>query len=56
MTTRFRDELRILRNISDCAFCQNSFKLKAVKGFEYASELACKVKDVSFLNLFEHQR
>ena len=26
------------------------------QGSEYASELASKVKDVSFLNQFEHQR
>ena len=64
VVTGFRGELRILPNISDGAFCKNDQKLKAVhycantlgvwQGSEYASELASKVRDVSFLNQFEY--
>ena len=52
----------MLPNIKDGAFCKNSQKLNAVhyldvwQGSEYASELASKVKDVSFSNQFEYQR
>ena len=65
---RFRGGLRILLNIYDQAFCKNSQKLEAAHNFckiyiwdvwqvsEYASELASKVKNVSFLNQFEYQR
>ena len=36
--------------------CVKAFILDIWKGSEYASELASKVKDVSFLNQFEYQR
>ena len=69
VVTGFRGKLRILLNIYDGAFCKNSWKSKAVstifaksstldvwQGSEYASKLAFKVKDVSFLNKFKYQR
>ena len=57
--TGFRGELRILPNVWDGAFCKNSETLKAAIRslllqkppswmFEYAPELAAKVRDVSF--------
>ena len=68
VVTGFRGELRILSNIYDGAFCKNTQKRKALhyfckkssildvwKGYEYASELAFKVKDVLFLNQFKYQ-
>ena len=66
--TGFRGELRILSNIYDEAFCKNSQKQKAVlyfcknlhpeclPRFRNASELAFKVKGVSFLNQLKYQR
>ena len=61
----FRGEVRILSNIKDGAFCKHSQEpftifvktsfLDVWQGSEYASELASKVTDVSFLNQFEYQ-
>ena len=60
VVTDFRSELRILSNNYDESFCENSQKSKAVhyfcitsffdvsKGSEFDSELASKIKDVSF--------
>ena len=69
VVTGFRGKLRILSNIYDGAFCKNSQKRKVIQkklfakssildirqGSEYASELAFKVKDISFLNQLKYQ-
>ena len=66
VVTCFRGELRTLSKIWDGTFRKNSHKQKAVhyfckklhlvlEGSKHASELASKVKDVSFLNRFKFQ-
>ena len=65
----YKGEVKILSNIWDGAFSASSYWLQKLKAasrslllqkppfwmFEYASELASKVKDVSFLNQFEYE-
>ena len=63
VVTGFRGELRILSTskmevVAKIVKNKKPFNsiLDVWKGFEYASELSSKVKDVSFLNQFEYQR
>ena len=67
VVTSFIGKLRILPNVLVGAFCKNIQKLISVHylcknfhlhvwlGSEYAPELAFKIKNVLFLNQFEHQ-
>ena len=47
---------KIIKNEKSFTIFAKTFILDAWQGSEYASELASKVKNVSFLNHFKHQR
>ena len=46
---------KIIKNEKPFSIFAKSSILNVWQGFEYASELASKVKDVSFLNQFKYQ-
>ena len=48
--------VKIVKNEKPFTIFVKTSILDVWQGSEYASELASKVKDVSFLNQFEHQR
>ena len=54
----FKMELfaRIVKNWNPFTICAKASILDIWQGSEYASELASKLKDVSFWNQFEYQR
>ena len=47
---------KIAKNQKPFTICAKASILDVWQDFEYASELASKVKDASFLNQFEYQR
>ena len=47
---------KIIKNEKPFSIFAKSSILNVWQGIEYASELASKVKDVSFLNQFKYQR
>ena len=46
---------KIVKNEKLFTICAKTSTLDVWRGSEYASELASKVKDISFLNQFEYQ-